>query len=559
MNQPSRLSKLFPLDYKVHRLSKICFVTENILSSILKNKEVARIPGTCNNENYSSEINKFSTFPLKGSSSKRVVDKIIRHFFCGVPLWRSPNLQYNVGSPVNVVSSAVSAISQDINIYNINTGLSGNALAAEHAVSNILCDLADINRNKGMGVFTFGGTATNLYSMKIAINKSCPEVSKNGVSKNIKFLITEDAHFSHAVAANWLGIGTNNLVTIPATKNRTSDIKIAEKLMESIIQNGDIVSGVILNGGTTYDHTIDDILDFSHLIGGLVIKFNLSYRPHIHVDSVIGWSWLVFSGYDFDNNPLKIDLDTLNKIHVQYERISKLKYADSWGVDFHKGIGGCPVPCSVFMSNNKLDFLNISKNDELLIKTHQIATEFSFDSPSDFTLETSRSGAAPLAALAALNSLGKQGYRKYLAKLISSATSFKHKISNEIDIKIANITSLGFVTMLILIPPELNIFFGNKDFFEIIQESSVENIEKLNVYMKCFYKWDNQTRAEKKLTCIYSYSSSYIKSKDNISISALKFYPVSPHFSEKYVDQTIENLKKQKQIFDKNYWNNNKI
>ena len=73
-----------------------------------------------------------------------------------------------------------------------------------------------------------------------------------------------------------------------------------------------------------------------------------------------------------------------------------------------------------------------------------------------------------------------------------------------------------------------------------------EDIEKLNIYMKCFYKWDNQIRAEKKLTCIYSYSSSYIKSKDGISISALKFYPVSPHFSEKYVDQTVENLKKQK-------------
>jgi len=559
MKLMSRTSEIFPLNYKYHNLSKICLFAENILSSIIKDRELARIPGSCNNDNYSSIINKFSTFPSKGVSSEKVVGKIIRNFFCGVPLWRSPNLQYNVGSPVNVVSSAISAISQDVNIYNINTGLSGNALAAEHAVSNILCDLIDIDRDKGMGIFTFGGTATNLYSMKIAINKSCTDVSKNGVPKNIKFLITEDAHFSHAVAANWLGIGTNNLLTIPATKNRTSDTHLAEEIMESLIQNGDIVSGIILNGGTTYDHTVDDILGYSQLIDRLVNKFNLGYRPHIHVDSVIGWSWLVFSGYDFGNNPLKIDSDTLNKIHIQYQRISKLKYADSWGVDFHKGIGGCPVPCSVFMSNNKLDFLNISKNSEQLTKTHQIATEFSFDSPSDFTLETSRSGAAPLAALAALNSLGKQGYRKYLAKLISLTTSFKHKISNVVGFKIANITSLGFVTMLILVPRELNNLFGNKDFFEIMQDSSAEDIEKLNIYMKCFYKWDNQIRAEKKLTCIYSYSSSYIKSKDGISISALKFYPVSPHFSEKYVDQTVENLKKQKQIFDKNYWNNSKI
>lgn len=552
----SKLHDLFPLDYKRHTLSKICLLAENLLFDVLKGKDLARVPGRYDNEKYSSIIKNNSIFPYKGIKLDKVLKDIISNFLCGTPVWRSPNLQYNIGSPVNVISSAISAIAQDINIYNINTGLSGNSLAAERAVSNILCNLAGINRNKGIGIFTFGGTATNLYAMKIAINKSYPEASRTGVPNNIKFLITEDAHFSHSVAANWLGIGTNNLITIPALNNRTSDTEAAEKLMESVIKKGNILSGMILNGGTTYDHAIDDIHTFCLLRNKLVKKYHLKYKPHIHIDSVIGWIWLVFSNYNFASNPLNLDLITLGKIYAQYQRLSKIKEADSWGVDFHKGIGGCPIPCSVFMSNNKSDLLFLSKKNNMLIETHQVIPELSIDSISDYTLETSRSGAAPLAALSALRSLGKQGYQQYLASLINSSTFFRQKISNNGGFVVANPISDGFVTMLIIIPPELMDKFGNNNLLEGILNSSIELTNKLNSYMKCFFKWDSQTRTEKKLTCVYSYSSSYIKTKKGVVISALKFYPVSPFFDIKHVNQTIKCLINQKQIFDRNFWNN---
>ena len=100
-------------------------------------------------------------------------------------------------------------------------------------------------------------------------------------------------------------------------------------------------------------------------------------------------------------------------IQQQYNRISFINMADSWGVDFHKGIGACPVNCSIFMLNDEGDLKYILKKGEIDI--HHLATEFSFTNPVDFTLETSRSAGPALSALASLRLMGLDGYRRNLA------------------------------------------------------------------------------------------------------------------------------------------------
>ena len=554
MSHASLINKLFPLDYGLNSLSKMCKLAEDTLANTFDKKCVGRVPGAHSSEIFKKIINEYSNIPTKKTDINKITSNFVTTFFSGAPVWRSPNLQYNVGAPVNVLSTAISAIAEDINIYNINTGLSGNALAAEKAVSNILCSFAKIDKCMGSGIFTFGGTATNLYAMKIAINKSCPNASKNGLPSNVKFLVTEDAHFSHAVAANWLGLGTNNLIIIPAKTDRTSDICKAEKLMNAILANGNILAGIIVNGGTTYDHAIDDIHSFRQIRDKLEKKYCLEYRPHIHVDSVIGWSWLVFSNYNFKQNRLKLQPDLLNSINRQYQLISKINQADSWGVDFHKGIGGCPIPCSVFMSNKKSDFLYLSKKEEKITQTHQVATEMSFDSPSDYTLETSRSGAAPLAALIALHSLGKDGYRRCLANLVNMTALFRRKILKTKGVVVLNPSSKGFVTMLILIPKELENVINQHNAIEQVRNGTPEIINLLNSYTKSFFCWDNQTRIEKENTIVYSFSSSYIRSSSGIPVGALKFYPTSPHFDEEYALKTAETIAKQKLQFDMDYY-----
>ncbi|MDD3301240.1 MAG: pyridoxal-dependent decarboxylase [Patescibacteria group bacterium] len=547
------LKGLFPINYRDNNLVGLLRIGQSVL-----NKKINRINGPrildTKSKNSEDIIKEFSNLPEYGDESNMAYKNIVSNFFVNIPRWRHPRLQYNVGTAVNSAACALYALALDENIYNINDGLAGNSLLAERAVSNILSDLAGLDQ-QSIGLFTFGGTATNYYATKIGLKKACPNSGKKGTPKNIRVFVTEDAHFSHTVSADWLGIGTDNVVVIKPNQNRTSDIRDAEKKMRSELNNGNIISSIILNGGTTYGHVVDDVLSFVKLRDKLVKEFSLSYTPHIHFDSVIGWAWLAFKDYNFVNNELGINKVSLKNIQEQYRRISQVKYADSWGADFHKGVGGCPVNCSIVMINNIDDLNFISKKKDSTIGMHQVAPEFSLNSPADYTLETSRSGGAPLAALASLHTLGKKGLQRNLANLIEQSIYTKKLISSRNDMTICHkAESYGFVTMARLYPPKL----VNDKRRDIEMKSSskkvLEFVGEINSYMKEFFIWDHNNRMAKGVGVEYSFSSGYMRLKQGVKISGIKLYPVSPHFNEKYAKKAVEDIVRQKKYFDKYIW-----
>lgn len=554
----NKLKALFPLNYKDNKLCGFLEICYSILDKKIKKIDGPRILDKGKMKTSAELIREFSVLPEYGNSATTVCKKITHSFFSGIPRWRHPELQYNVGAPVNSAACALYALALDENIYNINDGLAGNSLLAEKVVVNILSSIAGLGQ-KSIGLFTFGGTATNYYATKIGLKKAVPNSGELGAPKNLRVFVTEDAHFSHVVSADWLGIGTKNVITISPNQDRTSNIDDAERKLRKTLSNGQIISSIIVNGGTTYGHIIDDISAFVKLRDKLVKEFSLSYRPHIHVDSVIGWAWLMFKDYDFDKNELGIDASALKKIQQQYIRIAQLKNADSWGVDFHKGVGCCPIDCTVVMINDTNDLNLISKKEGSVIDMHQLATEFSLNSPADYTLETSRSGGPPLAALASLYTLGKKGFQRNLANLVEQSLYTKELLSCYDDIAVCHKDStLGYVTMLRLYPPELVNDFS-KD-IELTDDSGkcAEFIDRVNKYMKDFFSWDNKTRIVRGTGVEYSFSGEYMKLQNKVKISGIKLYPVSPHFNKKHAKQAVDKIVKQKKYFDKNIWKTKK-
>lgn len=547
------LKFLFPIQYKDNNLIGFLKIGQSILNKKTNKINGPRILDT-KIKNSAEIIKDFSRLPERGDKDNKVYKNIVSNFFVNIPRWRHPQLQYNIGAAVNSAACALYSLALDENIYNINDGLAGNSLLAERAVSNILSDLANLKKQSA-GLFTFGGTATNYYATKIGLKKACPNSGKIGTPKNIRIFVTEDSHFSHTVSADWLGIGTDNVIVIKSNQDRTSNVRDAKKKMKAELKNGNIISSIILNGGTTYGHVVDDVLSFVKMRDELVKEFSLSYVPHIHFDSVIGWVWLVFKDYDFVKNELCIDKISLKNIKEQYKRVSQVKYADSWGADFHKGIGGCPVNCSIIMINNINDLNFISKGKDSVIEMHQIANEFSLNSPVDYTLETSRPGGAPLAALASLHTLGKKGLQRNLANLVEQSLCTKKLISCQSDMSIFNESkSYGFVTMVRLYPPELK---NDKRKMTEMQANSKKDFQFINLvnnYMKDFFIWDYNNRIVKGIGVEYSFSSGYIKLKQGIKISGIKLYPVSPHFNKKYAKKAVEDIVAQKKYFDKHIW-----
>ncbi len=149
----------------------------------------------------------------------------------------------------------------------------------------------------------------------------------------------------------------------------------------------------------------------------------------------------------------------------QYERISEIKFGDSWGIDFHKGIGGCPIDTSLFILNNLHDATLLSKKDDHTIKMHQIAEEFSSDSPVNYTLENSRSAGPMLSALASIRTMGINGFRLYLSHLITMADKLKSLLKQESRMYICDKYDLGFVVMLRLYPNSIKNNYIGKDVF----------------------------------------------------------------------------------------------
>ena len=60
------------------------------------------------------------------------------------------------------------------------------------------------------------------------------------------------------------------------------------------LDSGKKIAAIIATMGTTDAFGLDDLQAIVAMRDSLVDEFQLSYRPHIHADAVIGWAWSVF-------------------------------------------------------------------------------------------------------------------------------------------------------------------------------------------------------------------------------------------------------------------------
>ena len=486
----------------------------------------------------------YGSLPDEGVEPQRVIRDLVQKFFPGVPHWRSPELQYNICAPVNAAAAALTGLAQEINIHNISTDFAGRCLSAENAVSRIMATLIDLQPENVRGLFTFGGTGTNMYAMKLAINKAVPMAGKSGIPGNLYFLMTADAHFSHKTIADWLGIGVDRALQIKADTEGRSIVEDAETKARNVLGQGGILAGFMLNGGPFYNFAIDDIQAFVHLREKLVADYKLVYTPHIHVDSVIGWIWLMFNGYNFESNPLEIPREVLPLIEEQSRRAYGIRLADSWGADFHKAFGGCPAPCGFFVSNHRQELLFLSKSKRG-IDTHHLGNDWSTEDPSDITLETSRAAGVALAALGSLITMGRNGFRRFLANQMAVTKRFRDMISETRQFIVGNPNALGFNTMVLAFPPGFPDELRNlKKFLEAIEQDK-ELLSRFNQKLRDFYEWCLRGPNPNigRLGC--SFSRSFKRTLNGEPISGLKYCFVSPHMDYTTVEKEVSKLQKQ--------------
>lgn len=158
------------------------------------------------------------------------------------------------------------------------------------------------------GVFTSGGTQSNLQALLLAREEAEPGREGGDSLGRLRVFASEVSHFSVRKSAKLLGLGPDAVVTVPVDHDkRMQTVALAHEL-ERCRQDGLIPMAVVATAGTTDFGSIDPLPE----IAGLCAQ----YGVWMHVDAAYGCGLLASLKYR--------------------DRIDGIERADSVTVDYHK-------------------------------------------------------------------------------------------------------------------------------------------------------------------------------------------------------------------------------
>ena len=459
----------------------------------------------------------------------------ISDYMQGIVIWGHPHLQENVIPPTTIPSIVGQLFGSIYNPNIIWDEYSHKVSQAEVEISSMCASLIGYNQEKSAGIFTFGGTGTVLYGVKIGLEKALPGTFKNGVGEKPIIVSSETGHYAKVSVSGWLGIGTDNIVSVPTDSDNSMDLISLESTLRDQIKIGKKIACIIATMGTTDSFGIDNLEYIVRLRDNLVDEYKLSYKPHIHADAVIGWAWAVFNDYDFERNPMEFSARTLRSLWDTCVNIRALNMADSIGLDFHK-TGYGPYVSSLFLCKNKEDLNLITRN----LAEMPYMFQFGNYHPGVFTLETSRSGGAVLSALANFILLGKEGYRTILGHIVATAEYLRSKLEEIPYACPLNTYNYGPVTLFRLYPEDIDA--ASTYNLEIQKPDLVDQLTAHNEYNRRMFE-ELHGQMENGEGIALSITECYRNSAYGKPILAIKSFVMSPFVDEQAMNFLMDCIK----------------
>jgi len=468
------------------------------------------------------------------SRSVEEVDELLVEKLRGMPIWGHPHTQINVVAPPSIpgiVGSLLPAIYSP-NLVSDDTSY-GLALA-EVAVSAMAADLIGYDPHRAAGVFTFGGTGTNLYGVKLGVEKAFPDAMDRGVGGRSVIFASGQSHYCRLNVAGWLGLGEQSVTAVPTHPQNDIRLDLLEKEARDALADGRRIVAFIATMGTTDALGIDDLEGIVRLRDRLVEEFALDYRPQVHADAVIGWAWSVFNDYDFEANPLGFRPRTVRALAGACRRISKLHLADSLGIDFHK-TGFAPYISSLFLARDREDLKLLVRGREEMPYLFQTGERH----PGMYTLETSRSGSGILSAYANLRLFGKEGMRTLLGHLVEMAELLREHLEGHGSTTVLNGDNVGTVTLFRAYPDGVDTW-TIKD-RERSDPAARELLHKHNEYNRRIFQYLHAEAMQGRGVNI-SMTDNYRLTDYGEPTVALKSYILSPFVDAEHVELLVKSV-----------------
>lgn len=366
--------------------------------------------------------------PRRASTPDGAIDPLLAFAASLSKDWENPSSVENVitmAADPAIYGSMVGVLANPNLVYREYSAMADEL---ERNVVRQIASLVGYNPECATGLFTQGGTFCNLYGYLFGIRKSLPQAREFGMgsANDYRIINSQGGHYSNITNLSLLGVDIRKkTIRIKLNEHNDMDLDDLELQLRSCFSLNLTVPTIMLTMGTTDTFGVDRVKPVCDLRDRLCEQFDVNVKPHIHVDSAIGWSLLFFLEYDFDANPLKINAATIEGLKRNVERFRELRYADSFTVDFQKW-GYVPYTSSLVMVKNRDDLRALESDPEnFLYFERDIQGQTHLQS----TIECSRGASGLFGAYAALKYLGIEGYQTVLAHCLQNANYFRQRLS----------------------------------------------------------------------------------------------------------------------------------
>jgi len=360
-------------------------------------------------------------------------------FFWGTDGWSSPLHLENVKGPANYASlvGSLACLLKNPNLCTDTYSQRSNELEVKAVTA--LANLIFYHTVDPWGVFTIGGTISNLYGAKIGIEKVLPNVMQKGFrGERVVGLVSEAGHYSNQTIAGWLGIGTENLIGIPTDSSLAMRPDLLEAKLDELYRDKVKVAFIVATFVTTDASGIDDVAAIREIIARKASEYSAT-PAHLHVDAAVGWALCFLTDYDTSTNPLKLMTELLPGLQRVQALARGLRLADSVTMDFHK-MGRGHYPGSAFLMNHRADLKYLARRAEDMPYFSEAQNR---RDPALVTLECSRPALGPYSVMASLNGIGMRGWQMLTARSLELAHYLKLKLEKLEYCKVLNAETCG--------------------------------------------------------------------------------------------------------------------
>jgi len=160
----------------------------------------------------------------------------------------------------------------------------------EHSVLGHIRKLFDWGE-QGDGIFSPGGSLSNMYGMMLARHNAFPDIKRTGLSgaPTLVALTSEESHYSIVKGANWLGMGVDNVVKVLTDSGGRMIPEELDKALDNVKAGGRVPFFVNATSGSTVLGAYDDLEALAEVCS--------KHKVWLHVDACWGGSAILSRKY----------------------------------------------------------------------------------------------------------------------------------------------------------------------------------------------------------------------------------------------------------------------